>query len=408
MKVIDIFAGAGGLSEGFRQAGFEIVAHVEMDNQACDTLRTREAYYYLKEKGHLNTYKKYLLGELTQKELYALVPQKILNRIIEKKINYATLNNIFKKIDAQLKNESVEIIIGGPPCQAYSTAGISRCPTRMKDDPRNYFYRYYMRFLKRYRPKIFIFENVKGILTAQQGRVFKNIKRNAKNAGYKIDYRILNSKNFGVPQNRERVIIIGWRNELNFHYPEFSKTKPVLTKYIFHDLPKLSAGTALNGLNAYISNPSVKLPSIIRKDWDILTYHIARKHNKKDLEIYRKVVEEWNTNKNILKYNQLPKHLQSHKNTKTFLDRYKSIKENNVSHTIVAHIAKDGHYYIHPDIEQNRSITVREAARLQTFPDDFYFERSRTAAFTQIGNAVPPLMAFKIAKVLKIQLNNLV
>lgn len=402
MKVIDIFAGAGGLSEGFRQEGFDIVAHVEMDNHACDTLKTREAYYYLKENNQMGIYEEYLLGEITREEFYEQIPEHVLNKVIEAEISNKTIPAIFAEIDRQLNGESVQFIIGGPPCQAYSTAGISRDPNRMKNDPRNYFYRYYMRFLRRYQPKAFVFENVRGILTAQEGKVFRNIKRNMNNAGYKIDYRILNAKDFGVSQDRERVIIIGWRKEIDFSYPEFEKDTPSLNiGDLFSDLPKLNAGENSNGLGKYVKDANASIKHVRDEDWNVLTYHIARPHNKNDLEIYREVVGTWNKEGRLLKYNELPKSVQTHKNTKTFLDRYKIIKAEDISHTIVAHISKDGHYYIHPDIEQNRSLSVREAARIQSFPDDFYFERTRTAAFTQIGNAVPPLMARKIARKLK-------
>ena len=120
--------------------------------------------------------------------------------------------------------------------------------------------------------------------------------------------------------------------------------------------------------------------------------------NKKDLKIYEFAIEKWDAENVRIKYTDLPKELQSHKNTTSFLDRFKVINGNGIAHTVVAHIAKDGHYYIHPDINQCRSISVREAARLQSFPDDFYFEGSRSAAFKQIGNAVPPLMANAIAQ----------
>lgn len=400
MKIIDLFAGAGGLSEGFRQEGYDIVAHVEMDKSACNTLRTREAYYYLKENKQLITYKKYLLNEISREELYKQIPKEVLDKVIEAEISNKTIQHIFSSIDKLIGEEKVDLIIGGPPCQAYSTAGISRDPDRMKNDPRNYFYRYYIKFLRKYNPKIFVFENVRGILTAQDGKVFKNIRRNLNNAGYKMDYRILNAKDFGVSQLRERVIIIGWKKEINFDYPDFIKDEnsPTLLE-LLKDLPKLKAGESVNGKDQYLNKNN--LEGIRVNDWDILTQHVSRPNNENDLMIYKLVVEAWNNEKRVLKYNELPSNLITHKNSDSFLDRYKMVKFDSLSHTIVAHISKDGHHYIHPDIAQNRSLTVREAARIQSFPDDFYFEDSRTAAFKQIGNAVPPLMARSIANVLK-------
>ena len=146
----------------------------------------------------------------------------------------------------------------------------------------------------------------------------------------------------------------------------------------------------------------------IRNGIEIVTQHVARPHTEQDKKIYRIAVDKWNQKGERLDYNDLPDELKTHNNRHSFVDRFKIVAQDlNYSQTIVAHIAKDGHYYIHPDVEQNRSITVREAARLQSFPDDYYFEgvkegANRTAAFKQIGNAVPPLMAEIIAKAIKI------
>ncbi|MEK4228928.1 DNA cytosine methyltransferase [Solibacillus sp. FSL H8-0538] len=406
MKIIDLFAGAGGLSEGFRQEGYDILAHVEMDKSACNTLKTREAYYFLKENNLLDIYKNYLLANITREELYNNVPQEVLDKVIEAEISNKTIPNIFKQIDDVLENDSVDLIIGGPPCQAYSTAGISRDPDRMKNDPRNYFYRYYIRFLRKYQPKMFVFENVRGILTAQEGKVYKNIRRNLSNAGYKMDYQILNAKDFGVSQVRERVIIIGWKKDIDFEYPDFDlQIESPTIKELFKDLPKMNAGESVNGKGKYVLKKNTSIEGIRLNDWNILTQHISRPNNENDLEIYRLVVDAWNNEKRSLKYNELPSRLITHKNSDSFLDRYKMVRNEFLAHTVVAHISKDGHHFIHPDIEQNRSLTVREAARIQSFPDDFYFEDSRTAAFKQIGNAVPPLMAKQIAKKLKKELH---
>lgn len=406
MNIIDLFAGAGGLSEGFRQAGFKIVAHVEMDKNACNTLRTREAYYYLKSVDNFSLYKDYLRKKISREQLYNSIPRDILNSVIEAEINDLTFSKITDKIDLRLQetdNQKIDLIIGGPPCQAFSTAGISRDPDRMKKDPRNYLYKHYIKFLIKYQPKFFIFENVKGILTAKDGTIFKSLERDLRKAGYALRYKILNAKDFGVSQNRERVIIMGWKNNYQFVYPEFkiNLPKPISIQDLFKDLPSLQAGESIDGSKKYKKTTILCDRFIRTEDWNILSQHITRKNNPNDLKIYQLVVEAWNREKHILKYNELPEMIQTHNNRKSFLDRYKSLKNEGLSHTVVAHISKDGHYYIHPDLKQNRSISVREAARIQSFPDDFYFESSRTAAFKQIGNAVPPLMAYYIAQEVK-------
>lgn len=401
MNVLDLFAGAGGLSEGFRQAGFNIIAHVEMDKSACNTLKTREAFYYLKDNKKLDYYIQYLKKEIKRDELYNKIPQMYLEKVIQAEISEDSIDDISHSISQKLSylnNKQIDIIIGGPPCQAYSTAGRSRDPNRMKNDPRNYLYKHYITFLEKFRPKIFIFENVKGILTAKNGEVFQDLILNLKNANYNLEYKSLNAADFGVAQDRKRIILIGWQSKYSFSYPDFGNIPNNITiKELFKDLPKLKAGDSIDGEEKYISS-STPHPFIKKKNWKLLTQHITRPNNSNDLLIYKTIVYTWNTRKKILKYNELPKKYQTHKNTKSFLDRYKLVRYDSPSHTVVAHIAKDGHYYIHPDIEQNRSISVREAARIQSFPDDYYFEDSRTAAFKQIGNAVPPLMAFHIAK----------
>lgn len=404
MKVIDLFAGAGGLSEGFRQENFDIIAHVEMDSNASLTLRTREVYYYLRKKKKLNIYKKYLLGTITQEEFYSYAPKEIHDKIINSEISDETINNIFEKIDDLCKGEKIQLIIGGPPCQAYSVAGRSRDPKRMKDDPRNFLYRQYIKFLNRYDPSYFIFENVTGMLSANKGEIFKSIQEEMDEAGYLIDYKILDAKDFGVLQSRKRVILIGWKKSLDYSYPTFDYRKEISTiRELFNDLPKLQAGTSAPPGETYTkaTNGYLLTQGVRKKDWNTLTQHIARPNNKQDLEIYEHCVHAWNETGRKLRYNELPNHLITHNNTKSFLDRFNVVPYDSISHTVVAHISKDGHYYIHPDIEQNRSLTVREAARIQSFPDDYYFENSRTAAFKQIGNAVPPLMARKIAKKIK-------
>ncbi len=390
-KIIDLFAGAGGLSEGFRRHNFDIIAHVEMDKDASNTLKTREAFYYCK-KHNLSYYRDYLEKKITRDELYSKIPKEVLGKVINKEINKDTIEEIFNEIDIKIKNSKVKGIIGGPPCQAYSIAGRSR-KKDMDNDPRNFLYKYYLKFIQKYNPDFYVFENVQGIFSAKNGSVFNDIKNGMDKLGYTFEYKLLNSKNFGVVQERKRVIIIGYKKELNLHYPVFdNKTFGFNIKDLFEDLPKLKSGETNN---TYIKSPNNCLKSLkIRdKSWNILTYNKARNLNSNDKEIYKLFIK----NKNI-KYKDLPPELIKHNNKEIFEDRFKVVDYYKPCQTMVAHISKDGHHYIHPDLEQCRSITVREAARIQSFPDDYYFESSNTSAYKQIGNAVPVFMADQIAK----------
>ena len=294
-------------------------------------------------------------------------------------------------------------MIGGPPCQAYSVAGRGRKPKEMKDDPRNYLYRYYLSFLKNFNPELFVFENVPGIISANGGDIYSNFHKEAEKYGYKVKAHIVYAKGFSVLQDRRRIIFIGWKDRYDLSYPEFPEKPPVKfpVSALFKDLPVLQAGEGTEQATKYarsLSKSSKYLRRFnIREKNDVLIQHKARTHNKRDLEIYRQVINKWNCEKKRLKYNELSPEFQTHKNKSSFLDRFKVVDGDNYSHAILAHIAKDGHHFIHPDINQLRSLTVREAARIQSFPDNYKFEGSRTAQYTQIGNAVPPLMAKGIA-----------
>ncbi|GAA3951439.1 DNA (cytosine-5-)-methyltransferase [Chitinophaga oryziterrae] len=406
-KYIDLFAGAGGLSEGFIRAGFEPVAHVEVDKAACFTLKTRVACHYLKSVGKYDTYVLYLKGEITRKELYELVPAKLLDAVINLPIGADYNPAIHKAIERQLGGEKIDLIIGGPPCQAYSLVGRARSENGMKGDRRNYLYIHYAKFLEKYQPKLFVFENVGGLQSAGNGLYLNNMSKLFLKKGYNMKIFNVEANNLGVLQNRKRIIIIGWKNGLRYNIPDLELIRISTghtVKSLFNDLPKIQAGEKTGKFSKYKSRTNGYLTeSFIRNGSNILTQHIARPHSRQDKEIYRIAVKKWNKFKGRLSYNDLPERLKTHKNRGSFHDRFKVVAANEAfSHTVVAHIAKDGHYYIHPDIDQNRSITIREAARLQSFPDDYYFEgvkesMNRTPAFKQIGNAVPPLMAYHIA-----------
>lgn len=402
MNYIDLFAGAGGLSEGFIRQHFEPVAHVEMDAAACRTLETRIAYHELKKKGKQKKYEDYLLGKISREKLLSFVSQDKLTSVIQSEINEETIADVFCKIDVLLDSRELDVIVGGPPCQAYSLAGRSRDPNRMRDDKRNTLFRFYAEFLKRYKPRYFVFENVKGLLTA--GNYFQEMIDlfESPEVDYRVDYRILNAADFGVLQNRERVIIIGRRGKKMFKFPELEKipNKWQIGIDLFADLPPLQPGDAPVGVPYATSTTNYLEHFAIRNGMSFVPQHEARPHNPRDREIYRIAIEKWQKGER-LQYDELPEYLKTHRHRHIFTDRFKVVDTFSCCHTLVAHIAKDGHYYIHPDLQQARSVSVREAARIQSFPDDFFFEGGRTAAWRQVGNAVPPLLAEKIAGAIK-------
>lgn len=417
MNFIDLFSGAGGLSEGFIRAGFKPVAHVEIDRAACNTMITRAAYHYLKKSDNFQPYLDYLQNKISRTELYSLIPEKERESVINIPIGGDNNKVIFDKIDLLKENKTIDFIIGGPPCQAYSVVGRSRDKNRMQGDSRNYLFLEYAKFLEYYQPKFFVFENVIGLKSAKtkDGKSYLEMMRELfKEKGYHTEYKVLEAKDFGVLQNRRRIILIGKKGGQEGFYPEFEKVKSNITvSEIFKDLPELQAGQGNYYTTEYKKyNGTYLFDSHIRNGLSFTTQHIARPHTEQDKGIYRLAVEKWEDGQQRLNYNDIPSSWQTHNNTKSFVDRFKVVAADlPYSQTVVAHICKDGHYYIHPDKNQNRSLTPREAARLQTFPDDFFFEgvtekQSRTAAFKQIGNAVPPLMAEKIAIALKVQIDN--
>ncbi|WP_199118059.1 DNA (cytosine-5-)-methyltransferase [Pedobacter sp. ASV28] len=408
MNYIDLFAGAGGLSEGFKRAGYTPIAHVEIDEAASYSLRTRAAYYHLKENNQFDTYLSYLRGEIPRNELYSKIPEEVLTSVINLGIGDENNTEIFNQIDRSLDgNREVDLVVGGPPCQAYSLVGRARSEHNMKKDPRNFLYVQYANYLEKYQPKMFVFENVLGLKSAGGGVYLQNMEKLFNKKGYNIHIFSVKAENFGVLQKRRRLIIIGWRQDFIPNLPDLDNYESGLTSNVsslFADLPIIQAGEGADKFSEYTQDRNDYLAAAhIRNGITTLTQHIARPHRLQDKEIYRIAVDKWNNQKERLNYNDLPDYLKTHENRTSFFDRFKVVAADlDASQTVVAHIAKDGHYYIHPDELQNRSISVREAARLQSFPDDFYFEgikegANRTAAFKQIGNAVPPLMGKKIA-----------
>lgn len=415
LNFIDLFAGAGGLAEGFYQAGFNPIAQVEMNESAARTLETRAAFRYCSKQGSemLNKYYEYISGDASRDGLFQNVPHEVLKSVINMEMSSSTLKSIFSIIDGIMEEDEIKhvnVIIGGPPCQAYSLVGraqSSHMNHPMSEDPRNELYKMYTRFLAKYKPDMFVFENVVGLKSARGGEAYKNLRAQLKRVGYEIDCQVKNARDFGVLQNRERLIIIGWKKDTSFMYPEFEKViDRAFVNDLLDDLPAIKQGENGKGYKTQFEKTSSYLRKTgIRTKDDVLSLHCARVHNQRDTEIYKRAIRLWNDGHKRLMYDDLPEELKTHKNRTSFLDRFKVVEgDMSFCHTVLAHLSKDGHYFIHPDIGQCRSITVREAARLQTFPDSYYFEGSRGAKYVQIGNAVPPLMAKGIAEEIKKEL----
>ena len=443
--VVDLFAGCGGLSEGFRQANFEVIAQIEMDKWACRTLVTRHLYHELRKKGDYNVYNKYLTGQISQEDILNNNPplaQLISHRVIQAVFGEDETDEIFDRIEASKRLHGaphIHVLLGGPPCQPYSLIGRSRDPFRMVNDDRHFLYTYYLEMLEHIQPDFFIYENVPGLFTAKaRGRdIFGKILNDFSllHPPYEIipplqkvydDPRsyIINAADFHIPQNRKRLILIGYKKSPETDSPMIKKMFIQLQKegirnrqagYLsvkdaISDLPSLEPGKGNDGWYGYYESPC-ELKSYqgkMRKGSRGISNHRARTHMVSDLDRYRFFIEHHlsgNGAANLIDLmNERPDLVPSHHTKDKFLDRFKVQWWNRPASTITAHICKDGHYYIHPDIDQCRSFTVREAARCQSFPDNFKFEGPRTEQFKQVGNAVPPILAFYIAKAILKQL----
>lgn len=409
---LDMFSGAGGLTEGFIQKGFKFAGHIEMNEDACNTLETRLFYHELINSGNKKIYRDYYQGKISRDEFISRAKDCGAGEdlIIREAISDETESDIIKNIKKYLwdnyRRRKVDVVIGGPPCQAYSMARRGKENKAEKDDPRNFLYKHYINFLNTFRPTFFVFENVPGIKTAKDGKIILDIHEKCEDAGYEIEAKTLIASEFGVLQNRKRIIMIGWRKKCKkCSYPDFKPVKPFgCVNNILDDLKKLQAGEGEESFQPYPKGVSLKYlkKNKLKGNFGGVRHHSARPHNDRDREIYREAIRKWDEGEGSrLNYNDLDDELKTHKFRSGFLDRFKVVDGSGYSHSVIAHIAKDGHYFIHPDIEQARSLTVREVARLQSFPDDYYFEGSRGPKYTQIGNAVPPLMAEAIAVEIK-------
>ncbi len=384
---IDLFAGCGGLSEGFYKQGYRALLHLELEDVFCKTLKTRMKHYGYSEE---EVERAVLCADITSEGI---------------------IDEIDKRVD-----EEVDLIIGGPPCQAFSSVGRAQSPDSMNSDPRNYLFENYLQILNHIKPKMFIFENVKGILSAHpKGVKIFNIIIREMSKTYNIvsDPKIilLNAADYGVPQIRERVILIGVRKDIDYIdvkdvYAHIKKTNSdtdsTLPNYItvgeaILDLPKLNPGEGAEKQKIKSKKKVEGFLSKVRSSNNVVYNHVARNHNDLDRERYRILSEHKNWQ---LKDLQEVRPDLIHHDPKHFGNRYTVQESDKPGKTVVAHLYKDGNLFIHPDPKQARTFTVREAARIQSFSDDFVFEGSRTDQYKQVGNAVPPLMAEAFAEAL--------
>ena len=398
---IDLFAGCGGLSEGFLQTGhYDGLAHVEWEMPMINTLRHR----LIDKWKHT--------AEEAEKRVVCFDVQKTDELIHgnwsnETKSLYEGKNSSFiveNGLKGLIGNKQVDLIIGGPPCQAYSIAGRAQSPTGMKDDYRNYLFESFVKIVDYFKPKAFVFENVPGLLSACPGDkpVRERIYEAFKHIGYDIRTpetlkdAVYCAEDFNVPQKRNRIIIIGIKSDsefdLNMFYESINEQKSKeahkTVKDAIGNMPKL-----------YPMKEVIKVGrnnvSHEQREGELIDLHVPRYHGERD----QKLFTEWLKN-NMNTYSQDAKkdfytkitgHTSNH-------IKYRNLEWNKPSPTIVAHLHKDGYMFIHPDVEQLRTITIREAALLQSFPMDYEFVASNPYCFKMIGNAVPVLFAKGIAE----------
>lgn len=401
LTVIDLFSGAGGLSEGFLQTNlFEFVAHVEWEMPMVKTLRKNlvNRWGYSEEEA----IKRVIKFDIQKTD--ELMKGSWSKDTIEM---YGNENSdVLRKdgIDGLLNNKKVDVIIGGPPCQAYSLAGRAQDPNSMKNDYRNYLFESFVKVVDHYRPKVFVFENVPGILSAKPGDrlVIERIYEAFEKIGYEIrkpeimKKSIYSSSDFQVPQERRRVIIFGvdktCKYELESFYNALTNLKFNGNKKTVYDA--IGALPKFKPLNKSYKKGNRNVSHELIGD-KIIPLHEARFHNKRDINVFR----EWlGNNMNNIPNSEKIEFYKKVTGHNTNHNKYRSLEWDKPSPTIVAHLYKDGLMFIHPDQEQLRSITIREAALLQTFPMDYEFIGSSAYCYKMIGNAVPVLFAKNIAQ----------
>jgi DNA (cytosine-5)-methyltransferase 1 len=501
IPIIDLFAGPGGLAEGFsslvddrNERYFNVKLSIEKDPHARETLKLRSFVRQFPYQNLPAEYYEFLQQKITIKELYDIYSDESKEADIEAwqaTLGVTTESEIDKRISEGLEGEKDWVLIGGPPCQAYSLVGRSRVGGIDEKDHRVDLYKEYLRIIAAHQPAVFVMENVKGLLSAKIGdqKIFDNIKTDLEDPSsvfpqftsqkYRIhslvkeivktdsDY-LIKSELYGVPQKRHRVILLGVREDIKFKPDVICNSEPVTLRSIIEDLPKVRSGIYreyietkelyIDGkpkkkrvyrplqdsfeswkplVERYADELSGLLPDNFRSrqalpesigsefvdgnslisnqhalfDWYSddkiggVINHQSRGHLTLDLKrylfssLYTRKFKKFPRMEDYRRFGEdlIPDHENAESGK--FNDRFRVQVPDEPATTVTSHISKDGHYFIHYDPLQCRSLTVREAARIQTFPDNYFFCGSRTQQFHQVGNAVPPYLAFQIANV---------
>lgn len=489
IKVIDLFAGPGGLGEGFGSfhdtelPNFKIVVSVEKEASAHKTLTLRAFTRQFNHSDIPDEYYLYITGKIKKEELIKLYPdewKKACNETLGQPTSLGVDNKLIHSKIRSALGDSAEpwVLIGGPPCQAYSLAGRAKNANSKKyvakEDDRHFLYKEYLEIIKKFRPTVFVMENVKGILSSKPTGepIFEKILNDLKHPSnvdlsyeifslsnkpneinlfdttYKPKDFIIKAEDYGIPQSRHRVILVGVLKDIKVNSDDLilDKKSQVSIGELLEGMPRLRSGISkpndsfdkwktivLESIDDAASilgvkknelikekmpfdrgskfieiteSKSEKLPIKLKKWlWDPnlggIMQHETRSHMESDIARYSYVSIFGKKHGRSPLLKEFPRHLlPNHKNVHSgkFVDRFKCQVKNMPSKTITSHIAKDSHAFIHFDPMQSRGLTVREAARIQTFPENYFFEGNRTQQYVQVGNAVPPYLAHMIAE----------
>jgi DNA (cytosine-5)-methyltransferase 1 len=499
IPIIDIFAGPGGLGEGFstyqlgdkEESVFKVILSIEKDEFAHQTLLLRSFFREFNKNEVPDLYYDYLKKKIDRKTLfnkYSVQTRAAKRKAWRIELKKANREKIKTRINLALNGALNWVLIGGPPCQAYSLVGRSRMRNKNRikyaKDRRHFLYKEYLQILADNQPPVFIMENVKGLLSSKVKKqntfelIIEDLKNplrvNRINTNEPLTYKLFSfstkrslldelnpedflvkSEDYGIPQSRHRIFVFGIRSDFNINQIRLlKKERKISIDDVIGNLPKLRSGLSKGGdsmvkwlekiksistakwindipvaLQDAIKNEIKKIPSDLSRGSSFIENvekprkysrwyfdkrlngvcnHETRGHMVEDLHRYffaSTFARLHGYSPTLEKFPRelLPKHknVQEAIDGSMFNDRFRVQVSGKPATTVVSHISKDGHYYIHYDSTQCRSLTVREAARLQTFPDNYFFEGSRTQQYHQIGNAVPPLLAKKIAKIVK-------